>query len=117
MLVKNVAEGANAWLALIVVERPPERVRVDYVPLIRLVDRPLDLRRSSDGGQVEESADRPGDGDVRARGDIRDGQGRAAMAADPAQPCFGAPSDADVDVVPMLFAELPKRGGAAVGPP
>jgi hypothetical protein len=67
VLVEDVAEKANARLAWVIVEGAAQRVGVDHVELVGLVDRALDRLGSGDGGKVEEGADGPGDWDVQAK--------------------------------------------------
>lgn len=57
MLVEQVTKEADAGLTGMVVEGLAKRVRVDDVPLVGLIDRPLDRDRPGDGGEVEEGAD------------------------------------------------------------
>ena len=51
VLVEHVAKGANARLARVVLEGLAERVGIDHVALVGLVDRPLEAFRPRDGAR------------------------------------------------------------------
>ena len=68
VLVEDVPEGPDAGSPAVVVEGLAQRVGVDHVQLVRLVDRALEASRPSDGGEVEEGPDGRGDGDAQTIG-------------------------------------------------
>src|SRR3954470_16753437 len=70
VLVEDPAQRADASLARVVVKRVTQRLGVDHVALIRLVDRPLEISRAHHGDEVEEGSNRSGEGDAKTTGHL-----------------------------------------------
>jgi hypothetical protein len=109
VLVEDATQRAHSGRAGVIVERLAQSVGVDHVPLVGLVDRPLEVPRSHHRDEIEESLNWLGEGDVPAAGDRTGRQGVASVPAHATEAYFGGAPEADVDVVGVLLPETPER--------
>src|SRR4051794_8065684 len=76
-VVEKLAERPRAWTRHGVLQRLAQRLRIDQVELVGLVDGPLGLAGRQASSQVDQRADRRRDGDVVAAREVVAGEGPA----------------------------------------
>jgi hypothetical protein len=109
--IEHRPQGLHSRHPDVAVERNPERLRVDEIELVRLVDRSLQPEDLQFGGEVDQRLHRMRHRDAEADDHARLRQFRSRVDRDPAASDHAPPPDGDVDPAVLLVADPPELAG------
>lgn len=114
--IQQVAKRPDPGLARVAMESDSQFLWIDQIPLVSVVDRPLEGPEGEFGGEVEQGAGGTGNGDAAAPGDVGGRQRRSSPYVDPGMPSPRAVSHADVNQLslPQSAAALRWLNAAAL---
>jgi hypothetical protein len=97
-LAKQISQPPHAALSRVIRQGRVERLRIDQIQPVRLIDHPLEAAPVEAGRHVDHGADRRRHRDSVVRGDVGLPKGRSAMNPHPGSGWVGGARDRDLNL-------------------